>query len=129
MLALFAFLTAGIVIVSCSKSNDQDESNNPPPDGGGPGACDTTNRKYAADVVPILKANCYACHGSATNSGSGGIVLENFTTFQNYAKDGTLIGVLSHAAGFTPMPYNLPKLSDCNINIIRSWVNNGAQNN
>ena len=129
LLAIVAFITMGIVVISCSKKSEDVMTPNPPASGGGDPTCDTTNSKYTTDVVPILQANCYSCHGSATNSGSGGIVLEDFDVISGFAANGTLIGVITHAAGFNPMPRGGAKLSDCDINTIRSWINNGIQNN
>lgn len=119
-LALFA--------LSCSKSSEDTMGPGPDPDPT-PGNCDTANMKYAANIVPILSANCYSCHGEGSTSGSGGIQLEGYARIKPYAQNGTLIGVITHAAGFTPMPFGGGKLSDCNINKIRSWINNGIQDN
>jgi hypothetical protein len=115
--------------VACSKDNVQTLSgsqNSTTPN------CDTVNSKYAADVVPILQANCYTCHGNGNTGGSGGINLDGYANLvlwvNNNGKD-YLIGNITHAPGFVAMPYGLPKLDDCSINKIISWVNNGAQNN
>lgn len=113
-----------VIALSCSKTSE-DVLNNP----GSGGNCDTTNVKYAANVVPILTANCYSCHGSGSNTGSGGIVLEGYANLKVKADNGQLTGVITHASGFPAMPQNAPKLSDCDINKIRSWINNGTQNN
>lgn len=120
-LALFSTL-----IYACSKSSDDDFTNEPPP---GPGGCDTANMKYMANVVPILQANCYSCHGTGSNSGSNGIVLEGYENLQPRAASGTLLGVITHANGFPAMPQGGAKLSECNINKIRSWISHGALNN
>jgi hypothetical protein len=120
-LALYALL-----IFSCSKTSVEALDNNP---AGNPGTCDTANMKYATNVVPILTDFCYACHGASTNSGSGGIILEGYENIRPRAISGTLLGVITHASGFPQMPKDGPKLSDCNINKIRSWINNGAQDN
>ncbi|HTE08671.1 MAG TPA: cytochrome c [Flavitalea sp.] len=127
--SFIAMLICGIFVISCSKKNEDTLPDPNDPNDPGNTQCDTTNRKYATDVVPILQANCYRCHGSATNTGSGGIVLENFDNLKAKATSGTLIGVLTHAAGFPQMPKDAAKLSDCDINTIRSWINNGTQNN
>jgi hypothetical protein len=116
-----------ILAYACSKGGDDNGGTTPPPPGGN--TCDTTNMHYMADVVPILQANCYTCHGTATNSGSNGIVLEGYDNLLPKAQSGTLIGVITHSPGYPPMPQNGAKLSDCNINKIRSWIVNGAQNN
>ncbi|WEK35610.1 MAG: cytochrome c [Candidatus Pseudobacter hemicellulosilyticus] len=115
--------------LSCSKKSEDNVNNPDPPGGPGIPGCDTANRQYAAHVVPILTANCYGCHGASSNAGSGGIVLEGYNNLRPKAVSGTLIGVITHAAGFPAMPKGGAKLSDCNINVIRSWINNGAQNN
>jgi hypothetical protein len=94
--------------------------------------CDTTNSKYAADVVPILEDNCYTCHGSGNTGGSGGILLEgysNLVVWTNTNGKDYLIGNITHAPGFVGMPFGLPPMDSCDINKIISWVNNGAQNN
>ncbi|TDW96626.1 cytochrome c family protein [Dinghuibacter silviterrae] len=95
----------------------------------GGGTCDTVGMKYATDVVPILTNNCYGCHGTGNTAGSGGILLEGYANLRPYVVDGKLVGNISHAPGYNPMPYGLPKLPDCEINTIIDWVNNGYLNN
>ncbi len=110
-----------IVAVSCSKSSE--DKLNPVTTT----TCDTANSTYTANILPILKANCYSCHGNGQVNGG-----ENFDTYANVksaAQSGALLGAISHAAGYPAMPLNLPQLSDCDINTIRSWINNGMLNN
>jgi hypothetical protein len=97
--------------------------------GGGPATCDTANMKYTEDVVPILQANCYSCHGSSSNATSGGINLQDYATLKTYALNGDLVGNITWAPGHDPMPENAAKLPVCEINTIIDWVNNGARNN
>jgi hypothetical protein len=118
-----------VAFYSCTKSGGPADNNHQPPPDGGNNDCDTVNMKYSTNIVPILQANCYSCHGSISNSGSFGRVLEGYGNLKPYAESGTLIGVITHANGFIPMPQNGPKLSECNINKIRSWIENGMQNN
>ena len=118
-----------ILAYACSKGGGSTAGPNDPPPGGGNTNCDTANSQYLADVVPILTSNCYRCHGTTTNSGSSGIVIEGYSNLKPYAESGTLVGVITHATGFPPMPQDGGKLSDCNINIIKSWIANGIQNN
>ncbi|ACU63798.1 c-type cytochrome [Chitinophaga pinensis] len=123
-------IACSALIVSCSKSNEQDITN-PPGNGGGNGGggntCDTVNMKYAADVLPILQANCYSCHGNGNVS--GGVSLGSYASVKTQADNGNLVGTITHAAGYPAMPQGGAKLSDCNINKIKAWIARGAQNN
>ncbi|BAV10375.1 hypothetical protein FLA_6437 [Filimonas lacunae] len=92
--------------------------------GGGGSSCDTANMQYAANVVPILKASCTSCHGSA-----GGISLGTYAQVKAQVDNGALIGSITHASGYVAMPYNRSKLSDCEINTIKAWIARGALNN
>lgn len=120
--AFMLFTTLG-----CSKQNEANLSPvvpvNPQP------TCDTINMKYTANLLPILQANCYSCHGSGSTGGSGGISLDGYAALKNYADKGYLVGTITHATGYVGMPYGKAKLDTCTINKIISWVNNGAQNN
>ena len=123
LFALAGILT--IIALSCSKtSEDKLQSSTP-----GGNTCDTLNMKYAENVAPIIDAYCLDCHGTSTNSISGGINLVGYDNLNVRVGIGDLLPVLTHADGFPQMPQNRAKLSDCDINIIRSWINNGAQNN
>ena len=116
-------LTGGIIvlIISCSKSSE-DQLTTPAPT-----ACDTVNMTYSTDVLPILQANCYSCHGNG--NAEGGEQLDSYEAVKDAAEDGDLLGVITHAAGYPPMPDGGGKLSDCDINKIRDWINRGATNN
>ena len=113
--------TTLIIAVSCSKNSEDQLSPQTP------GGCDTTNSTYSADVAPILQANCYSCHGNGANK--GGVKLDAYSNVKDEAQDGALLGTISHASGYPPMPEGGAKLSDCDINTIKSWIDNGAQNN
>lgn len=91
--------------------------------------CDTVAMSYSTNVVPILQENCYTCHGNGNTAGSGGILLEGYSNLKVYATNGQLVGNVTHAPGYVPMPYGLPKLPNCEVNTIVDWVNNGALNN
>lgn len=119
-------IACSTIIVSCSKSNEQDVTN-PGTGGGGGATCDTVNMKYATDVLPILQSNCYSCHGNGNVS--GGVSLGSYASVKTQADNGNLVGVITHAAGYPAMPQGGAKLSDCNINKIKAWIARGALNN
>ncbi len=91
--------------------------------------CDTTNVSYARQILPILQDNCYSCHGQGNTAGSGGINLSTYAALKVYAENGYLVGNVSHAPGYVPMPYGLPMLPACEVNTITAWVNQGILNN
>src|SRR5579875_3687835 len=104
--------TTVIIIVSCSKTSEDKLS---PVNGT---TCDTANSTYAANVLPILKANCYSCHGNGNVN--GGVNFDTYANVKTEAQNGDLLGTITHAAGYPPMPDGLPQLSDCDINTIRA---------
>ncbi|MBP7239450.1 MAG: hypothetical protein KBA14_04450 [Saprospiraceae bacterium] len=91
------------------------------------GTCDTTLVSYSTFVAPVLKTYCVGCHSGA--SPSGNLTLTSHAAVQSLAFNGRLIGAITWAYGYKPMPQGTNKLSDCKINKIKAWVNDGAQNN
>jgi hypothetical protein len=90
------------------------------------GGCDTTNVTYSLSIAPLLQNKCNGCHG-ATSPG-GGVVLTTFAGAQAAALNGKLLSSVEHTSAF-PMPKNGSKLPQCEIDMIRIWVNAGAPNN
>ncbi|HUQ96707.1 MAG TPA: hypothetical protein VM010_03510, partial [Chitinophagaceae bacterium] len=88
----------------------------------------TSNMTFAADIKPILVANCYACHSNA-NFDVSGSKLEDYEDLKMHVDDGDVLGSITHAEGYPAMPQGSAKLSECNINKIRSWIDHGALNN
>ena len=94
----------------------------------GTNTCDTTAIKYSIDVTNILSNSCNICHGGNAAAGAG-IKLDNYTGVKNMVNNGILLKSITHASGASPMPKAGAKLSDCNINKIRAWINRGAPQN
>lgn len=91
------------------------------------GACDTVNMSFSGDVFPVIQNKCLGCHSGT--SPQGNVRLETHGQISTHASSGRLLGAIDHQQGYTPMPYNQPKLDECTIAKIRSWINDGAQNN
>lgn len=89
--------------------------------------CDTVNVTYSASVAPVLKTYCVGCHSAA--SPSAGIDLSTFAKVKVYATSGQLVGSITHASGYKPMPSSTSKLGTCEINQIKAWVTKGMLNN
>ncbi|HUS03897.1 MAG TPA: hypothetical protein VMY77_19285 [Chitinophagaceae bacterium] len=92
-----------------------------------PSACDTAIVTFSGVVKPIITAHCIACHSGPNAPLS--IKLDNYTGVKTVASNGKLLGAITHSSGFSPMPQNAAKLSDCNILKIRKWITEGAPNN
>jgi hypothetical protein len=122
--ALLIVALPSILIISCSKSSADQLPVVTPPD-----TCDTANMKYATDILPILESRCFKCHGNGNTGASGGINLDGYNNLLHYVTSGSVKGEITHASGFTGMPYGEPKMDDCTINKILDWINQGAPNN
>jgi hypothetical protein len=83
-------------------------------------ACDTLQVTYSANIEPILATNCYSCH--RTGIARGQVVLDNYASIKVYAQTGQLSGAIEHKPGFSPMPQDAGKLSDCEIAKVRAWI-------
>ena len=90
-------------------------------------SCDSTQFKYGANVAPLISTYCLGCHSGAAPS--AGINLSTYTGVRTAALSGRLVGAVSHAPGYSPMPKNAGKLSACQITQITKWVNSGSPNN
>lgn len=90
-------------------------------------SCDTTNFSFAAIIKPIITNNCQGCHSGA--AASGGIDLTTYNSIKVKVTDGRLWGAISHYTGYSPMPKNAAKLSDCDLTKIRKWIEAGSPNN
>lgn len=90
-------------------------------------ACDTLNVTYSAKIAPVMSGSCNACHSTAI--ASGGVITDNHAALKTIADNGRLMGAITHATGFSPMPKGGNKLSDCVITQMGIWVNQGSPNN
>ena len=90
-------------------------------------SCDTTVFGFSQAVLPILNNFCKGCHNPA--SLGGGIDLSTYNAIKAVAVDGRLLGSITHAAGFMPMPKGGNKLDDCQVKQIEKWIQSGVPNN
>ena len=89
--------------------------------------CDTTNVKYSTHIKPLIENTCQGCHSGA--SPGGGIDLATYSGIKTIADNGKLFGSVSQLSGFSAMPKNGNKLTDCQINMINIWISQGAPEN
>lgn len=91
------------------------------------GPCVTQNMSFKTDILPIIKNNCTGCHNSIALQ--GGIAMENYEQITPYIENGSFLGSIKHESGFSPMPKNTAKMSNCQISKIQQWILDGAQDN
>ena len=86
-----------------------------------------TASTFSIDVLPLPNNQCNNCHGGS--SPSAGIALTNHAQVMNYVNNGSLMGSINHASGYSAMPKNSGKMSNCEIQKIQLWIDSGAINN
>ena len=89
--------------------------------------CDTTNVSFAIDVMPIFDNYCNGCHSGSAPSGN--LDLSTYDNVKPIATNSSLVGSVTHASGYKPMPDGGAKLPNCEISKIQAWVNAGFPNN
>ncbi len=91
-------------------------------------SCSTANVTYSSTVTGIIRSyGCLAegCHGGANPL--SGFTLTDYNGVK--AKESRLYGALNHAPGYFPMPQNGGKISSCDLEKIKAWLDAGAPNN
>lgn len=88
--------------------------------------CDPAQFAYSTEIKPILDRSCVGCHKPGALSGN--IDLSTYNAAKAQATNGNLYGSVSHSTGYVPMPEG-GKLSSCEIDQIKAWVDAGAPNN
>lgn len=91
--------------------------------------CDTAGVGFAADVSPLITAQCLQCHSAASAPFFGNVNLETYNDVKVYVDNGKFIGSIRHDSGYSPMPQGQAKFSSCNISKIEKWIADGALNN
>ncbi len=91
------------------------------------GNCDSTVFTYSGAIKPIMDNKCTGCHNP--NNMGGNIDVSTYGSVRVIALNGKLYGSLAHQSGYSPMPKNSAKLSDCEIRQVQKWINAGSLNN
>ena len=86
---------------------------------------------YSSEIQSIFNANCTSCHG-----GLGGLTLDSYSTLiaGNIIESGNgagslLIKKLRGTASGSQMPQGGSPLDDATINLIETWIDEGALDN
>ncbi len=92
-----------------------------------PDSCNVTTVTFAAVIQPIIQKNC-AISGCHDASSINGYLLDNYAHIALQARNGNLVGTVTHASGFDPMPQT-GSITACQVKQIQAWVAAGYQNN
>ena len=92
---------------------------------------------FSADVKPILNKHCISCHGGVKKSGGFSLLFEEeaFAVAESGepaikrgdAAHSNFISRLTEADPELRMPYNAAPLSEEEIDVLRRWVDEGAE--
>lgn len=88
--------------------------------------CDTTTVSYAVQIWPMMQSYCTGCHSSSAPG--GGIVIADYDNMVALAENGSLMGSIRWESGYSKMPTN-QQLSECNINLLQKWIDEGFPDN
>ncbi len=126
--ALFLSILSLVLLAGCKDSGTEPELATPPP---------AATVSFSQQVLPILTAKgCTGCHG-----GSGGLnvgTVAELLTGGNHgpavvAGDGAGSNLVKKLIAPPPFGQRMPlggsQLPDSTINVIRTWINEGAKNN
>jgi hypothetical protein len=106
-------------------------------DGGHNGGPDTVTVSFSTQVLPIFQANCAGtlCHSPCVSSNGAGLCLVSYAT--TYSGGAVIPGDAQNSLMVqrlegrrTPrMPRGRPALNDSLIQLIRTWIDEGARDN
>jgi hypothetical protein len=117
-----SILGAIVLFSSCT----HDKVNTPSPNNS---SCDTTNVSYSTTIKPIISNNCSisGCHDDITKA--SGYDMSDYVGLKQAVQGGRIVGAIEHLPYYSPMPNTGGQLSQCQIENIVAWINQGIQNN
>jgi len=89
--------------------------------------CDTSDISYSGFVEGVFSTSCNGCH--STSAAFGGVILDTYTDVVVEVENGKLYGAINWDEGFERMPQGQDQLDSCTIAKIKSWIDDGAQDN
>jgi len=89
--------------------------------------CDTSVITWEQPIGDILFENCVPCHNEELHY--NGVRHDTYEFELIVVNDGRLNGVVNHLPGYPQMPYQLPKLPECELLLINTWLEQGAPEN
>ena len=88
-------------------------------------SCDTAVFTFTRAIQPMLDSYCLRCHNDTRSD--GGVSLSGYNKVKTSVDNGSFWGTLTATNGFPLMPQGAP-ITDCELEQVRKWIENGAQN-
>lgn len=110
------FILSIVFFYSCYNDNEEELY--------GPVSCDVSAITYTNDVLPIINTSC-ATAGCHVSGGTGSGDFTNYTELKAKVDNGSFENRVLIQKN---MPPSTP-LTDCELQILQAWVDNGALNN
>jgi len=104
------------IFFSCYNNNEEELY--------GPVSCDLSSVTYSLDVSPIINASC-ATSGCHVAGGTAPGNFANFNEFKAKVDNGTFENRVLIQQNMPPNS----QLSDCEMQTLQAWLDNGALNN
>lgn len=89
----------------------------------GSNSCDNSNVTFTNKIESIFSSKCQSCHNSTNNS--GGVTLSNYTEIKDGCQNGNVICTIEQLDNTCSAMPTGGKLSDCDIDAIKTWSNSG----
>ncbi|WP_188770549.1 hypothetical protein [Emticicia aquatilis] len=82
---------------------------------------------FNKEIMPLISRNCLQCHDSKNHY--DGLVFEKYEQIASSAKSGELYDSVISINGYAPKMPKGGKLTDCETNLIKFWIQQGVKNN
>ncbi|MCX6139527.1 MAG: c-type cytochrome [Candidatus Kapabacteria bacterium] len=86
---------------------------------------DTISVRYEHRIKPLIDLYCIGCHKRQV-SGSGPI-LSTYARVVDEIRNGHFLQTIQHIPGYVPMPPGRTRVSDRDLDLIKSWVAHGLK--
>lgn len=88
-----------------------------------------TNREisFSKEIMPLISKNCLQCHDAKNHY--DGLVFEKYEQVVFSAKNGEFYDSVISINGYAPKMPKGGKLTDCETNLIKYWIQQGLKNN
>ena len=87
--------------------------------------CGVATVSYSVEVAPLIESNCSPCHFDAQGANDPSPSFKTYSELKAVAENPSsrLLCRIKHEAGCSPMPKNGDQLSESDIELIESWIN------